>query len=532
MTRFRWVALTLATGLLLTSSIAVADRRTSGSLPGALPFQLPGSIDLGPAPSEEQQRIDLVLNPRDATGLDQLALRQQDPASPDYRRWLTAQEYESRFAPGPAAVRQVRDWARSEGLVVDRVSGTTLVSVSGTRQRLGAAFGVRLRSARLSDGTRYVSPDRPGTVPVALHRITAAVVGLTTYNANRTFASPARQGYQPYGVASYTPQDFAEIYRAPTSAQGTGKDVAILTDGDLRQVARDLTTFQKRFKLRRVPLTVRQYGPRSSSTENAVEYDLDTQWAMAFAPQLRRLYAYNAAGLGSLWAISGVVTDRRVFTISGSFGGCEVINARLGYVSAADQFFRRGMVQGQTFWFSSGDDGSSCFTPEDDPLGSGVSYPASSRFVVAVGGTSLTGTPAQPVREIGWTGSGGGVSVIQSAPPWQRSALLYEPASGRGVPDVSLDADPNSGYTVIVDGQVETIGGTSASAPAWNGIWARVLQKHPKIGFAAPALYRARAGAFVDITVGSNGLFPVTPGYDLVTGLGTPDMTQLVALIR
>ena len=84
---------------------------------------------------------------------------------------------------------------------------------------------------------------------------------------------------------------------------------------------------------------------------------------------------------------------------------------------------------------------------------------------------------------------------------------------------------------MVVSGTDTAVGGTSASAPAWNGIWARVLQRHPGVGFAAPSLYRASAG-LVDITVGSNGAYQATAGYDLTTGLGTADITALVAAVR
>jgi subtilase family serine protease len=97
------------------------------------------------------------------------------------------------------------------------------------------------------------------------------------------------------------------------------------------------------------------------------------------------------------------------------------------------------------------------------------------------------------------------------------------------VPDVSLDADPNSGYEVIVGGQEETIGGTSASAPAWQGIWARAqAARGGGLGFAGGPLYGAPASAFHDIILGVNPA-PATPGWDYTTGRGTPDITALIA---
>jgi kumamolisin len=96
---------------------------------------------------------------------------------------------------------------------------------------------------------------------------------------------------------------------------------------------------------------------------------------------------------------------------------------------------------------------------------------------------------------------------------------------------VSLDADPNSGFEVIINGKEEVIGGTSADAPSWQGIWARAQAAHAgMLGFAGPVVYTSEpAGAFNDITLGDNTLYPCTPGWDYVTGRGTPDIASFVA---
>jgi len=126
----------------------------------------------------------------------------------------------------------------------------------------------------------------------------------------------------------------------------------------------------------------------------------------------------------------------------------------------------------------------------------------------------------------------GSISPIEPVAAFQSATKVLgaAPLLGRGVPDVSLDADPESGYDVIVSGSETAIGGTSASAPSWQGIWARVEGAHSGgIGFAGPVLYSTEpSSAFHDITIGDNGLYTAGPGYDLVTGLGTPDISKLV----
>ncbi len=507
------------------------------ALRGSLPLHLQGAVDLGPAPSAVPQQVVLVLKLRDQAGLTRLLHDQQTAGTADYRRWLTPSQFAARFSPSPSAVRIARDWASKAGLRVSEVSpNRTLVTLEGTTASVGRAFGVQLRAAR-AGGQSFVTPDRAAALPTSLRASLVSVLGLTTYNPNHLPKLTVRRHtpYQTYGLASYGPPDFNTIYHAPASVTGTGQSVAVITDGDLRQVARDLRTFEDRFRLRAVPLTVIQTNTPSTDTAGEVEYALDSQYSLAFAPGAKKVIAYNGNGLGDIHPLNRVVTDRIVKTASASYGGCELLNFLLGFVDAGDQVFKQAMAQGQTFWFSSGDEGSSCpiLINTGTPVGiPNVEYPSSSPYVIGVGGTSLTGASTQPTREIAWIGGGGGYSNVEPAPPWQPDHGVFRRALGRGVPDISLDADPNSGYTVIVKGRATTVGGTSAGTPAWNGIWARVLQKHPRFGFAGPLLYRAPAGALVDITLGGNGMYVAAQGYDLATGLGTADITGLVTKLR
>ena len=532
-------AAAVAAAVLLAGPAAVAASASSTpapallrALPGALPLQLRGALDLGAAPATAVQQVDLVLALRDQAGLTRLLRDQQTPGSADYQHWLTPAQFADRFAPSSTVVAAARRWAQAAGLTVTAVSSNrTLVTLEGTRAQLNRAFGVQLRSMRLGS-QQFVMPDRAASLPSALRAATASVLGLTTYNPNHVATPP---GYKTYGTDGYGPHDFETVYHSPAASAGTGQTVAVITQGYLGGVAHDLRVFEDRFQLPHVPFVVVDTTAPSKDTSGATEYDLDTQYATGFAPRVKRLIAYNGSTLASIHPLNQFVVERRSRTASASYGGCEAINWAVGNVDADDQVFKQAVAQGQTFWVSTGDEGSSCsiLINTGTPLGvPDVEYPSSSPYVVAVGGTTLTGSTTQPTREIAWVGGGGGYSNVESAPSWQKAAGLFQPAVGRGLPDVSLDADPNSGFTVIVDGQPQIIGGTSASTPAWNGIWTRVLQRHPRVGFAAPALYRLPAGTLTDITVGSNGLWSATSGYDLATGLGTPDITKLVSAIR
>src|SRR5208337_594542 len=173
-----------------------------------------------------------------------------------------------------------------------------------------------------------------------------------------------------------------------------------------------------------------------------------------------------------------------------------------------------------------------------------VDFPASSSFVLGCGGTTLQASNGQIVNEETWNNqpagggaTGGGVSDVFPLPAWQDGFDVPVPsvqAGGRGVPDVSGDADPSTGYNILVDGESAVFGGTSAVAPLWAALVARINQQMGKpIGFLNPLIYAqaVEASGFHDITQGNNGSFSAAQGWDPCTGLGSPDGAQLLAVL-
>ena len=527
-----------ATLCLVAVPVVVTTQAQAAVVPthvaGLAPLPFKGATDLGAAQPSASQSVTLVLALQDRAGLDRLATAQVTPGSASYHQWLTPAEFISRFSPSESAVATATSFATAHGLTVDSVStNRTAVKVTGTTAQVNAAFGVVEHSLTLA-GQTFLGPDRTASLPASLASISKAVLGLTTFNANKNpITTRAAAPYQTYGIASYGPKDFWQIYNAPAATTGTGQRVGVITNGDLTQVGKDLATFEQRNGLPTVPLRIDQSGPTSTDVSGQDEYDLDTQYSTGFAPDVSEVVAFNSAALGDIGPLNQFAGQSLVRTASASYGGCELIDALVGEVSADDQAFLQMQAQGQSMFVSTGDEGSSCSvlvntgTPAGVPS---VEYPASSPYVVAVGGTSLTGQSTQPTREIAWLGGGGGYSSVETAQPWQTD-IAASVTGLRVLPDVSLDADSNSGYNVIVSGTETPIGGTSASAPAWNGIWARVLQAHPSAGTAAPALYAA-SSALTDIILGTNGLYAATPGYDQSTGLGTADITKLIAAVH
>jgi kumamolisin len=208
-----------------------------------------------------------------------------------------------------------------------------------------------------------------------------------------------------------------------------------------------------------------------------------------------------------------------------------------GEVAAQHQKFLRLAAGGVNVFVSSGDAGSN--PGPDGHTSNGpqqAEYEASDPTVVAVGGTSLTlnSGDGSIASEDGWPGSGGGDSIFFTQPPWQNGEGV--PATDhRSVPDVSAAADPNTGAFLVLNGQPMGIGGTSWSAPVWAGFCALINEARTKNGqsplpYLNPLIYPLMGtAAFRDIVSGSNGAFSAGPGYDRVTGLGTPNVKELVA---
>ncbi len=236
-----------------------------------------------------------------------------------------------------------------------------------------------------------------------------------------------------------------------------------------------------------------------------------------------------------------------VKAVNVSLGGCESSEKSSGAMAATDTIFEAAQALGITFFISSGDGGAYTGCSAQEGITTSVSYPAGSPYVVAVGGTTLdTNTDGSYAGETTWDGGGGGISKYESSQPWQKSVTGN---ASRTVPDIAMDADPNSGATIIVSGAAETVGGTSLAAPLSTGTWARVESAHGNnLAFAAPVIYSAAAtaGSFHDVTsgcntgmtTGENGLFTLlsklllqkdycaAAGYDETTGLGSFDIAR------
>jgi kumamolisin len=243
---------------------------------------------------------------------------------------------------------------------------------------------------------------------------------------------------------------------------------------------------------------------------------------------------------GFLDAVTQAIHDttNKPSVISISWGSAES-NWTDQAMTAMDDAFQAAATLGVTICVASGDSGSSDGVTDGSDH---VDFPASSPYALSCGGTSLQASNSSITSEVVWNdgaqggSGGGGVSGFFPLPSWQAGLQTTDadgvttPLSNRGVPDVSGDADPETGYDVRIDGTDTVIGGTSAVAPLWAGLLARINQLAGKpVGYIHPKIYQ-NPQAFRDITQGNNGDFYASEGWDACTGVGSPDGQQVADL--
>ena len=519
-----------ATALALIAAAVLAQSAAAFAPAGAGALLTSGSVNEG-AVTTQLRTVTLTLAPRNAAGLRAFDATAGHPL-------LTPAQFAERYAPTAASVAAVESWASAHGLQTSAVSADRLlVSLTGTTGALGSALGVSFDRFHATDGSSYVSSTGTASLPSSLSRTVAAITGLSDL-ARVQSDLVHRSGAATPGLtypASYGPQELNSLYGASAAQTGVGQTVSVITAGDLSQPKADLATFESHFGLPAVTWNQIDVGTPSGETEGDDEWDLDTQYSTGFAPGVRQINVYVGSSMEDPDIVATIdrwVSEDANSQASFSAGECELLANESGFTESLDTVLAEAAAHGQTLFSSSGDTGSQCpllVAENGVPLGlPGVNYPASSPNAIGVGGTTVLGSGP---TEIGWYAGGGGTSVIEPTPSWQRSAGGSFLGAMRGVPDVALDADPNSGYDVFINGKEEVIGGTSASAPSWQGIWARAQGAHGgALGFAGPVIYGAEPEtAFNDITLGDNGLFPDTPGWDYVTGRGTPKIEAFVA---
>ncbi len=551
-----------------------------------------GARVLGAVAPSTTLNLVIALRPRDPSGLARFAQAVNSPHSTSYRQFLKRGEFANRFGPTVTSLHAVttalsRDGLRVRSVTADRMS----LTVTGSARSIERTFAIPISAISLPGGgrsyTNTVAPRVSGVlaqdvsgigglegftraVPEDLEVPAGPVRGSAVGSATSSTTAPtdcsgaasAISGYAGIGYTVHGAQQLASSYNLgplySAGLFGAGVSVAIYELEQDPTESADVSSFENCYGLSNSLTNVSVDG--GPTTTSSLETQLDIETVMEIAPAASIVvYQGPNTTTGAYDTYAQIVANDAQKVISVSWGDCE---PDLGFSTAAAEnaLFTEAAAQGQSVLAASGDDGAdACDYYGNTQLA--TLDPASQPYVTAVGGTTLSSSSAFPPTEGGWSwssryrwGGGGGVSSNWAEPWYQSSASssLGIPAIGRGVPDVSADADPFTGYLVRYSSNGNpawwVVGGTSGAAPFWAGLIALADSStacgSTGVGLANPALYALASTSlyhslFNDITTGSNatgldgqtGLYSAGSGYDMVTGLGTPNAGALIPLL-
>ena len=464
---------------------------------------------------------------------------------------VSPEELTSKYAPQTADTEALKAWLTKEGFhVVQEAPDNTGIYAEANLKQIQDSLQVHMVRVTRNGQTYTAAKDAP-SLPAAVGKSVHAILGLQPFRkANKQLRAfipdsdhaPIMFAKAAPAITSAPPYLVPEILKAYGAqglpVTGKGQTIAILID-TFPQDADLLAFWQKNAsgvtlgQIQKINVKGGLLPPADG------EETLDTSWASGIAPGAKiRIYASGSLSFVDLdRALDRILTDLpaepelRQLSISLGLGETYMVP---GEVAAQHQRFLRLAAAGVNVFISSGDAGSNPDVTGHNATGPiQVEYEASDPFVVGVGGTSLRLNADGSVKEeTAWVASGGGKSIFFARPAWQTGAGAV--GTRRLVPDVSLVADPNTGAFLVLHGKVAQYGGTSWSAPVWAGFCALLNEARQKAGlprlpFLNPLLYPLQGTAsFRDIQTGNNGKYPAKPGYDMVTGLGVPNVRALI----
>ncbi len=548
--------------------------------------------------------VTVVLKGRNEAQLDRFLSELEEPGSANYHRYLTPAEFKERFGPTAAQVQAVVAHLRANGFRNITVSpNNKLVSADGNVDNAHSGFNVTLKRFNYRGKSVYGN-DTPAQVPSELGGMVDAVLGLQNAEVPHRLAhrllpasalidQPNRTTVSAGQQVAHLPTDFAKIYDASSLPPATNTTVGIITWGDMTQTISDLKRFTNSAGLPTVNTAVVPGGPGTLADDgDPVEWDLDSQDIIGVSGGVKKLIFYAAINGDSsddgltnatlTQAYNTATTDNEAKIINVSLGEDEAAAKGDGSLQANDAVFKQAAAEGQIYSIASGDAGiyQWSYSPYGSPGFIGdynnsgtaiattidmtrfsVSWPASSPYVVAVGGTTLSttntttwagetvwnegaayadldnfGNPADSAARI-WA-TGGGVSAYETIPSWQ-TPVLSTYVKRRGLPDVSFDAASTTGALIVIDGQAgQQVGGTSLASPIFVGGFARIESAHNNsIGLPTPCFYKTLAGntsLVHDVPPGGNNGYGsygyrLRSGWDYDTGFGSLQFAKLSA---
>jgi uncharacterized membrane protein len=510
---------------------------------------------LGSLPPDQQMNLTIVLPLRNQSKLTSLLGQLYDPASPNYHRFLSVDQFTQQFGPTVEDYASVVSFAKSNGLVVTgQPANRLIVPISGSVAQINTAFSVRMNIYQHPTEDRtFFSPDREPTLNLSVP--VAHIAGMNNFSLPHPMSKRSQQAVTPADVTgsgpggSYLGSDMRAAYYGDTTLTGNGQVVGLLEFGGYELSDVDLT-FTNAGQTYSVPVNnVLLDGATGDPVGDDTEQVLDIVQAIGMAPGLSQVLVYIGSG--------ETVDDANIFNAMATDNIAKQISVSWGWYpddpSTDDVFFEEFAAQGQSIFVASGDDGAF------DEAVSPYFYPSEDDYVTAVGGTHLTtnGAGGDWASETAWNsggyGTGGGISPDSiPTPSWQTGVATTAnggSTSLRNEPDVAMEGDFDNFYCAQGScGEGEA--GTSFAAPRWAGFMALVNQQAVEagnapsggIGFINPAIYAIGAGAnyssdFHDITSGNNLTdnqpvwFSATSGYDLTTGWGSANGQSLIDVL-
>jgi hypothetical protein len=493
---------------------------------------------VGPVPAATVVDLAITMPVRNRAGLDAFVRQISDPASATFGQGLTPAQFTSSYGPTAADYQALVDWAQAAGLtVVQTYSNRTLLDVRGSADAVNKALFVNLVYRQRADGTPFFVADREPSIGIAPSVLW--IGGLDNFVRPKRAAG---SGVLSEGVGAYLGTDFRRAYAScGTHLKGAGQRVGIFALAGINVA--DVAAYETaNGGSTHVPVTIDSANPSliSDGGDFAFEVTMDAEMAVGMAPGLDELVIFQASNLES--ALGRMASRQPLCNqLSSSF--------EVEFSTGAQQHLTTLAAQNQSFFTSSGDDGSY----SNSPTSSRALSPQT-----IVGGTALTmnGAGASYASETTWnedldSRSGGGIITFGGLPEYQQGISMATnggSTTARNVPDVAAAANNVEVIAYYAPAGMPATtgpwlsGGTSASAPLWAGFMALVNEQRQAasrkpLGFVNPALYGISkvasiySATFNDIQDNSNnGSFHAVAGYDLTAGVGTPKCNLLYQL--
>ena len=501
----------------------------------------------------------LTLPLRNQSELQRNIASMYDAKSRQFRHFLSVAEFQDKYAPSPAQYAALRQFAVDSGLTIVReLAGRTSIDVSGNVATVRSLFNVQMYWRQAADGRNYLWADKEPTPSAGLASIggNAAVLRqrppapLVRYSGGTATGAP-NAGTGPGG--NYVPGDIRTAYNLNTIQNG-GTPVALY---ELSTASySDAGVYASTYGLNNPTLTQKSVGA-SPGAVAPDEVMLDIEMVMAVSnPTNIYIYTGNSSSTGPLDTYQQIANDNLVGQVSSSwYTGCES-DVGASTMNAENTVFTQMVAQGMAVFIAQGDEGAYNVSSVNCVTGTGIGPqvldPASQPYVTSAGGTTLTTSSTQAyVSESVWNdlsttpphgATGGGVSSYWSIPSYQ-VGLTASSSTMRNVPDMSLNADPLTGYYIYCSTctggpWLTGMGGTSAVAPQLAAFWSLVSKGlGTRAGFANPTLYKLAIATtsytsdFHDITSGNNGYYSASAGYDNATGLGSYNGANLYTAV-